>query len=68
MDMVIKLYCCDHEDPHMTHSDLVLDTGKGCKNLKTWGKKCFMDFFVTQNSYFSTFEHQVWFGWVRKYL
>ena len=26
-----------------------------------------MALFVTQNSCFSAFEHQVWFGWVRKY-
>ena len=26
-----------------------------------------MALFVTQNSCFSTFEYQVWFGWVRKY-
>ena len=43
------------------------DTGKGCKNLQTWEKKCFMALFVTWNSCFSTLEYQVWFDLVRKH-
>ena len=33
------------------------DAGRGCKNLKTWGKKGFLALFVTQNSCFPTFKH-----------
>ena len=43
------------------------DTGNGCKNLQTWEKKCFMALFWLKKAVFSNFEHQVWFGLVRKH-
>ena len=41
--------------------------GRGVKTFKHCEKKCFMPLFVTQNSCFSTFKHQVWFGLTYEY-